>query len=92
MILTPSKSKENATNTEKEIQTKAFNYVQETSGHKGNSGTKPVDLHSMSVALPSENPKGMSLKVCNSNSYKIFENHKYIMLFFPSSICWSNTK
>ncbi|KAG8643335.1 hypothetical protein MANES_11G028800v8 [Manihot esculenta] len=38
------------------------NVSKETSGHKGNSGTKPVDLHSMSVALPSENPKGMSLK------------------------------
>ncbi|KAJ9179300.1 hypothetical protein P3X46_011108 [Hevea brasiliensis] len=52
---TQTRSKENVTNTEKEIQNKAFRAVRETPGHKGNFGTKPMDLQS-------EDPKGMSLK------------------------------
>ncbi|KAJ9190299.1 hypothetical protein P3X46_001517 [Hevea brasiliensis] len=59
---TQSKSKENATNTEKEFQTKASSAAWETTGHEGNFGTKPMDLQSMLITLLSGNPKGMSLK------------------------------
>ncbi|KAF2323523.1 hypothetical protein GH714_035915 [Hevea brasiliensis] len=52
---TQTRSKENVTNAEKEIHNKAFRAVRETPGHKGNFGTKPMDLQS-------KDPKGMSLK------------------------------
>lgn len=70
VTLAQSKSKENTTNTEKEFQNKAASAVsvRETPGHKGNFGTKPMDLESMLISLLSGNPKGMSLKVCDGNS------------------------
>ncbi|KDP40804.1 hypothetical protein JCGZ_24803 [Jatropha curcas] len=74
------KSKENASNTEKELQTRAPSAVRETPGPKGNFGTKPTDLQSMLITLLSENPKGMSLKALEKaigdkipNSFKKIE-------------------
>ncbi|XP_050232307.2 uncharacterized protein LOC126681000 isoform X2 [Mercurialis annua] len=62
VMLTQMKSKENVSNSEKEIQIKASNAGQETPGRKGNFGTKPMDLQSFLIATLIENPKGMSLK------------------------------
>ncbi|XP_022715100.1 uncharacterized protein LOC111274603 isoform X3 [Durio zibethinus] len=55
-------SKENISNSEKEIPTSAPSAVCEMPGRRGNFGPKPMDLQSLLICLLKENPKGMSLK------------------------------
>ncbi|XP_077226630.1 dentin sialophosphoprotein-like protein isoform X2 [Tasmannia lanceolata] len=70
-------SKENITNSEKEITKKAVG----AAGHKGRVGTTPTDLRCTLITLLSENPKGKSLKALenavgdtNPNSGKMIES------------------
>lgn len=58
-------SKENATNSEKEMPNRANSGVlREKPGRKGNLGAKPMDMQSVLISLLLEKPEGMSVKVC----------------------------
>ncbi|XP_058180828.1 uncharacterized protein LOC131299223 isoform X4 [Rhododendron vialii] len=56
-------SKENATNSEKEMPNRANSgALLEKPGRKGNLGAKPMDMQSMLISLLLEKPEGMSVK------------------------------